>query len=175
MIIRKATAADLDGVARIYEHIHTEEEAGRAQIGWVRGVYPERATAAAALERGDLFVGEQDGALVGTAIFNQLQVDTYALAPWQYPAPDDEVMVMHTLVIDPTVKGHGFGRAFEAYYEEYARAHGCRYLRIDTNAKNEAARRFYQRLGYREIAVMPCNFNGIAGIDLVMLEKKIDL
>ena len=38
--IRKATAADLDAVALIYSHIHTEEEQGRAVIGWQRGIYP---------------------------------------------------------------------------------------------------------------------------------------
>lgn len=174
MIIRKATAADLDDVAKIYDRIHTEEESGRVSIGWVRGVYPERATAGAALARGDLFVEETEGRIVGTAILNRIQMDTYRDAPWQYRVPDREVMVMHTLVIDPCVKGHGLGSAFEAFYEKYAKENGCPYLRIDTNARNETARRFYAGRGYREIAVLPCDFNGIAGINLVLLEKKAD-
>ena len=37
MEIRPATAADLDGVAAVYDAIHDEEEAGRAVIGWVGG------------------------------------------------------------------------------------------------------------------------------------------
>ena len=36
--IRKADAADLDAVVRVYEHVHDAEEAGPAQVGWVRGV-----------------------------------------------------------------------------------------------------------------------------------------
>lgn len=172
--IRKAAAADLDAVARVYEHVHDVEEAGSAQVGWVRGVYPVRATAEAALERGDLFVEEADGAVVGTAVLNQLQVDVYAGAPWQYDAPDDQIMVLHTLAVDPLSGKRGLGRAFAAFYEQYARAQGCRYLRIDTNAKNANARRFYAGLGYREIAVRPCTFNGIGGVDLVLLEKKLD-
>lgn len=47
--IRKATAADLDAVSGIYARIHDEIEAGRASIGWLRDVYPTRATAEAAL------------------------------------------------------------------------------------------------------------------------------
>ena len=54
--IRLATAADIPAVAAIYECIHDMEETGRAQIGWVRGVYPTAATAEAALIAGDLFV-----------------------------------------------------------------------------------------------------------------------
>lgn len=171
--IRKAARADLDAVCRIYDQIHTAEERGEATIGWQRGVYPERETAEAALARGDLFVQEQNGEIVGTAILNQTQVDSYAGANWRYDAPDSEVMVLHTLVIDPEAKSRGLGREFAAFYEGYALAHGCRYLRIDTNARNARARRFYQKLGYAEIGVVPCTFNGIAGVQLVLLEKRL--
>ena len=116
---------------------------------------------------------EQDGEIVGTAILNQTQVDSYAGANWRYDAPDSEVMVLHTLVIDPEAKSRGLGREFAAFYEGYALAHGCRYLRIDTNARNTRARRLYHSLGYKEISVAPCTFNGLSNIDLVLLEKAL--
>ena len=176
-MIRKATAADIDAVASVYEHIHTAEETGEASIGWIRGVYPERETALAALERGDLFVEtdeiQGESVVVGTAILNQTQVDVYEGAPWRYDVPADQVMVMHTLVIDPFVKGHGYGRRFAEYYEQYALSKGCHYLRIDTNARNTAARAFYKKLGYEEIDTVPCEFNGIPDVKLVLLEKRI--
>ena len=135
------------------------------------GGYPVRATAEAALERGDLFIEESDGQPVGTAIINRIQVDVYRNAEWQYPAPDDQIMVLHTLVIDPRAKGRGLGRAFVDYYEQTARDCGCRYLRMDTNALNANARAFYRKLNYREIGIQPCDFNGISNIQLVLLEK----
>ena len=52
---RKAAASDIDAVTAIYDAIIAEEEAGRAATGWKRGIYPVRATAEAALTRGDLF------------------------------------------------------------------------------------------------------------------------
>ncbi len=172
-IIRKATSSDLDAIAAIYDHIHTEEEAGHVKIGWVRSVYPTRITAEEALERGDLFIAEHDGKAVGTAVINQIQVDAYAGAPWQYDAADDEIMVLHTLVIDPYTKGQGFGSSFVEFYEKYALENGCSYLRMDTNVLNAAARKFYSHRGYSEIAVVPCRFNGIPDVDLVLLEKKL--
>ena len=48
---RRATAFDLDAIEGIYDRIHDECERGRATVGWIRGVYPTRATAQAALER----------------------------------------------------------------------------------------------------------------------------
>lgn len=41
------------------------------------------------------------------------------------------------------------------------------------NARNTVARSFYRKLGYREIAVVPVTFNGIPGVDLVLLEKYL--
>lgn len=171
---RKATAADLDAVSAIYDHIHTEEEAGRTTIGWVRDIYPTRATAEAALCRGDLFVEEQNGTVVGTAILNHLQGDEYTDAPWQIAADNDHVLVMHTLVIDPAAKGHGLGTAFAQFYERTAREKGCTALRIDTNARNIPARTLYNKLGYREVTIVPCQFNGIDGVELVLLEKAVE-
>ena len=170
---RKAEHADLDAVCRIYDNIHTAEEQGRAVIGWKRGIYPGRATAEAALARGDLFIEEMNGTVVGTGILNQLQVDVYAGAPWSHDAPESEVMVLHTLVIDPQAGTPGLGRAFAAYYEQYALSHGCRYLRIDTNERNARARAFYHKLGYREIGIVPCTFNGLEAVRLVLLEKTL--
>ena len=171
MNIRKATAEDIPGVARVYEEIHDAEAAGLSTTGWLRGIYPVRTTAEAALERGDLFVLEEDGTILGAGIINQLQVDVYEGAPWEHAAADDEVCVLHTLVISPKAAGRGLGKQFIAYYETYARDHSCPELRIDTNVKNIRARRMYEKLGYREIAVVPTVFNGIPDVQLVLLEK----
>lgn len=174
-MIRKATVHDIASIERIYDHIHTAEETNKAVIGWNRNIYPVKSTALMALDRDDLFVLADDtsGKIVGTAILNQIQVPEYYGAPWEYDAPDHAVMVMHTLVIDPEEKHKGYGREFARFYEEYAALHGCQYLRIDTNAKNLAARAFYKTLGYREIAIVPCVFNGLPDVELVLLEKKL--
>ena len=174
MAVRKARQDDLDGVEGIYERIHDEEERGHSTIGWLRGVYPVRATAEAALERGDLFVLEDGGQVAAAAIINQLQVPEYADCPWACPAPDDQVMVLHTLVVDPLAQGKGYGRAFVAYYEDYARRCGCPYLRMDTNARNLRARELYAKLGYAEPGIVDCTFNGIPGVRLVCLEKRLE-
>lgn len=173
-MIRKATREDLSAIEAIYHQIHTMQEQGKTVIGWQRGIYPTRQTAEAALAREDLFVQTtEQGQVVGAAIFNQIQDDFYASAPWQYPAEDHQVMVMHTLVTAPDAQGQGYGSAFAAFYEEYALQQGCQYLHIDTNERNLTARRFYQNRGYREIGVCPCDFNGLLGVRLVLLEKKL--
>lgn len=173
-MIRRATTEDLDSIATIYTSIHDEEEAGRVVIGWNRAIYPTRATACNSLLANDLFVMEIDGKIVASAIINQKQVPCYESANWHYKASASEVMVLHTLTVNPSLSKCGYGREFIAFYESYALSHGCHYLRIDTNEKNERARRMYAKLGYEEVDVVPTTFNGISGVNLVCLEKRIE-
>ena len=137
----------------------------------MRGVYPTRATAQAALDAGELFVLESDGTVYAAGRINREQVPVYAEVPWAHDAAPEQVLVLHTLVVDPAAAGHGYGTQFVRFYEQYAREHGCPELRIDTNAKNANARRLYAYLGYREAGIAPCTFNGIDGVALVCLEK----
>ena len=169
----KATSEHIDAIAAIYGRIIDAQEQGRLTVGWQRGVYPTRQTALDALGRGDLFVCVDGGQVAAAAIINRIQVPVYAEVGWLYPAGPDEVMVLHTLVVDPLMAGRGYGSAFVAFYEGYGRQSGCPVLRMDTNEKNAAARRLYARLGYREAGIVPCVFNGIKGVGLVCLEKKL--
>ena len=151
--ILKAQKSDIDSIKRIYERIHDEEEKGLTTIGWVRNIYPTKKTAEEALERGDIFVMSDSGKIVASAIVNQVQVDEYKDAKWTNDTAAQNVMVLHCLVVDPLEKGSE--------------------LRMDTNAVNTRARRLYRSLGYKEIGIVPCLFNGIPDVQLVCLEKHL--
>ncbi len=174
MIIRKANCEkDVIAAAEIYNEIHTEEEAGRVTTGWQRAIYPTIADARSSLEKGELFVMAEGNEIVASARINREQVDVYALADWSVDAPDDEVMVLHTLTVSPRHARKGYAKKFLSFYEAYALQNGCRYLRIDTNERNERAREMYRKQGYTEVGVVPCVFNGISGVNLVCLEKTL--
>ncbi len=174
MNIRIATAEDVNAVAEIYEHIHDREEAGEIAVGWRRGVYPTRETARNAVLLGDLFVLEDGGRVVAAGRINREQLPEYSSAGWKHRAADNEVMVLHTLVVESSAGRHGYAGAFLDFYEEYARENGCRVLRIDTNERNAVARAMYKKRGFSEAGTAPCTFNALPNITLVMLEKKLD-
>lgn len=172
-MIRKAREEDIPQVAEIYGRILENEAAGRVSTGWQPGVYPTARTAREALAQDELYVMEESGSVAAAARINRAQVDVYAQCPWQYEAPAEQVMVLHTLVVDPRTAGAGYGTRFVDFYERLARESGCPFLRMDTNERNTPARSLYRRLGYREAAVLPCTFNGIPGVRLVCLEKYL--
>jgi len=112
--------------------------------------------------------------VTAAAKIDQTQVPEYVNASWRYPdVPSSQVMVLHTLVVDPARSGQGCGTRFVRFYEQYALEQGCPYLRMDTNARNAAARRLYAHLGYWEAGIVPCTFNGIPNVQLVCLEKLL--
>ena len=172
-MIRKAVSSDLDAVVTIYNEIIQLQEDGAITVGWIRGVYPTRATAEDALRREDLFVIEKDGAILGSAIINQLQVDVYAKAGWRHEVDAEKVWVLHTLTISPKASGLGLGKQFVDFYESYALDHGCCALRMDTNERNLVARKMYKKLDFEEIDMVPTVFNGIPDVNLVLLEKYL--
>ena len=174
MEVRKAEKRDIDSIEKIYERIHDGEENGLTTIGWIRNVYPTRKTAEEALARDDLFVMTDNGEIVAAAVINQIQVEEYKYAAWKYDAKDEEIMVLHGLAVDPLQKNKGYGKAFVAFYENYAKQRGCAALRMDTNVRNTKARNLYHKLGYEEIGIVKCVFNGIPNVQLVCLEKYLD-
>lgn len=172
-MIRKAVSSDLDAVVTIYNEIIQLQEVGAITVGWIRGVYPTKATAEEALRRKDLFVMEKDGVILGSAIINQIQVDVYAKAKWRYEVDAEKVWVLHTLTISPRAGKRGLGKQFIDFYESYALDHGCCALRMDTNERNHVARKLYKKLGYEEIDIVPTVYNGIPDVNLVLLEKQL--
>lgn len=171
--IRRATKENIPAIAAIYDAVLQKEEQGQYTIGWIRGIYPTEDTAKTAVECGDMFVMEEDGKIIASARINHEQMPAYASVPWSVEVPEEEVMVMHTLTVDPERNGHGAGDYFIQFYEEYSLQQGSHVLRIDTNEKNLNARRKYASAGYMECGIIPCEFNGIPDVRLVCLEKVL--
>jgi len=172
-MIRMATEKDIPMIVRIYDKILELETAGQTHTGWRKGIYPTEETAMYALTKNEMFVFEEDGRILGAARINQEQGPEYARCQWKYDAPESEIMVIHTLVVDPDESGRGIGSKFISFYESFASNCSCRYLRLDTSAANAAARALYRKLGYTEQGVVSCVFNGIEDVKLVCLEKKL--
>nr|WP_315019769.1 GNAT family N-acetyltransferase [uncultured Aminipila sp.] len=172
-MIRKATQNDIEGIVKIYDAIIKKEEEHSLCVGWKRGVYPTEDTAEKALNKNELYVLEDNNHIVAAAIINQTQVLEYKNCNWTYQVQDDEIMVLHTLVVDPEKSNKGYGKKFVEFYEEFSAQSGIEYLRMDTNAKNLGARKFYKKIGYQEVGVVSCEFNGIEGVQLICLEKRL--
>ena len=172
-MIRLATEHDLAAIAAIYDEILDHEAATVSYTNWQKGKYPCRATAENALRKGWLYVMEEDGQAVATAIFNHEQLPEYDKLPWQYPAAGDEVFVIHTLCVPPSQAGHGRARAFVAFAEALGREKGSTVMRLDTYEGNAPALAMYPKLGYRTVGRTMFHFQNLIWENLTCFEKRL--
>ena len=59
----------------------------------------------------------------------------------------DDDFYLQTIAVDRELRGGGVGSVLMDFFQERARASGSTRLSLDVSAKNEAARRFYERRG----------------------------
>lgn len=110
---------------------------------WVKDLFHERWGSPRIVTRGRVhridqlsgFVAEDQGAQVGLV--------TYRI----------EGDACEIVSLDSLLEGRGVGSALVAAVNEVATKHGCKRLWLITTNDNTAALRFYQKLGYRLVAV----------------------
>ena len=169
-MIRRATAADIDAITASYDELFEHERIHGSNTQWIQGLYPTRETAARGVERGEMYVYYKDGQLAASMILNSHQAAEYYEIPWQYEALDDEVLVIHTLCVPPSMAGKGLGTLMVGFATGYAIAAGKRLIRLDTNAKNLPAQQLYRKLGYRLAGSHHALHEGALDTELVYME-----
>lgn len=112
---------------------------------WQHGVYPTRASAEAALGRGDLYVCLRAGEIAAAVVVNREQAAEWEGVTWRASGP---AMALHTLVVAPRFARQGLGRAAVAFAADTARAAGCKALRLDLYPGNPAAVGLYRSMGF---------------------------
>ncbi|AIQ14206.1 GNAT family N-acetyltransferase [Paenibacillus durus] len=142
--IRKGRIEELEQImALIAECVRVMQEGGSDQ--WDES-YPNAEVIAGDIERGTLYVCEEDGAVAGIVVLDEIQLEPYRQVDWvQIEGPH---LVMHRLAVHPQVQGKGIARRLISFAENFAEEQGYKSIRMDTYAKNDRALELYRRLGY---------------------------
>lgn len=172
-MIRKATEKDIDEVAKGYEELFDYEDKNGSTTNWVRGVYPTRETAKKGVDAGTLYVLEENGKICAHMVLNDDQPPHYDDIAWEYPAERNEVRVIHTLCVLPSMKGHGYATQMVRFALEKAKAEGCKAMRIDTEIGNIPAQTLYKKAGFRLAGEKTVLHEGVLKRTLVFLEYKL--
>lgn len=67
---------------------------------------------------------------------------------------------LNLLAVRPRLRRKGIGRCMIRWLEESALVAGISVVHLEVRAKNRSAQAFYQRLGYRSIAITPGYYQG---------------
>lgn len=151
-MIRLAVFADLEQIEDGYREHFAYERAYEAYTVFQEGVYPTRKDAEKALHDGALYVYEEEGAILGSMIFNGQQPKEYQGIAWPSLATSEQVMVIHLVMVRPSRAGQGIGSALVKKALLMAEQRACTAVRLDTGEQNIPAVSLYQKLGFQVVA-----------------------
>jgi ribosomal protein S18 acetylase RimI-like enzyme len=142
--IRRARKDEMDEIMELIAKCVQVMQAGGSDQ-WDEH-YPNREIISLDIERGSLWVCEENNAVAGILVLDEHQSEQYEEIEWtETQGPH---LIMHRLAVHPEVQGKGIARRLSTYAEEYARQNGYSSIRLDTYAKNTRALALYPKLGY---------------------------
>jgi N-acetylglutamate synthase-like GNAT family acetyltransferase len=127
--LRRARAEDATAVAELVNRAYVKyvPRMGHPPVPMVED-YPD------VIRRHQAWVVEEDGALAAVLVL----------------IPEDDMLLIDNIAVEPSYQGSGLGRRLMAFAESEALRQGFSSLRLYTNEKMTENIAFYSRLGYRE-------------------------
>lgn len=173
-MIRKATFDDIELIEDTYNEHFKHEMAYGAFTIFKKGIYPTRKDSEKAIDVGTLYVYEENNSIAGSIIVDKTQPIEYTKIVWGQTLANDEVMVIHLLMVRPSKSGKGIATSLVRYAIELAVNNSCKALRLDTGSQNIPALSLYKKLGFQIVAAAPMNVgNAIEHSGHLFLEKRL--
>ena len=145
MKIRSATLADREGLSRLTAEVHELHREARPDVYMEFDPEQFRKEISDTLYRPDsiLLVAEEEGELAGMALLTLRQPPNPILKPRLYA-------FLEELSVGERFRGQGIGTALFAAAKEQALRRGAVSLELQVWSFNEAALRFYEKMGMKE-------------------------
>jgi ribosomal protein S18 acetylase RimI-like enzyme len=157
--IERGTVEDINTLAELYDDLNDYLSTNTNYPGWIKGIYPIRETAEEGVKNGTLFVIRRNNEIAGTIILNQDQPDAYNNVRWGVDAKEQEVIVVHTLAVNPRFMKLGIGKKLMEFAVDYSREQKVRTLRLDVFYKNSPAIALYEKSGFTYVDTVDLGLN----------------
>jgi GNAT superfamily N-acetyltransferase len=136
VIVREARAEDLDAVVALQrEDVIREVHEDDVPVSAYRAAFDE----ITADDHQQLLVGELDGEVVSIAQVTWVRRLTYV---------GGEMGIVESVRVRSDLRGRRLGEQLMRHVLDLARRRGVVRVELTTNARRDAARRFYERLGF---------------------------
>ncbi|MUH35796.1 GNAT family N-acetyltransferase [Zobellia amurskyensis] len=111
--------------------------------------YPSQQAFESDIERGELYVLEEDGQIIGTIVLSTLMDEEYV--PIEWLTPSDKNIYIHRVSVHPDFQGKGMAQKMMAFAENYAQENAFVSVRLDTFSQNKRNQRFYEARGFERL------------------------
>ncbi|MBT2160168.1 GNAT family N-acetyltransferase [Zobellia barbeyronii] len=111
--------------------------------------YPNKEAFQLDIERGELYVLEEDGQIIGTIVLSTLMDEEYV--PIEWLTPSDKNIYIHRVSVHPDLQGKGYAQELMTFAEDYARKNSFASVRLDTFSQNKRNQKFYETRGFERL------------------------
>ncbi|MCC8356984.1 MAG: GNAT family N-acetyltransferase, partial [Oscillospiraceae bacterium] len=120
-----------------------------------------------------LYVCIRENEVCGSIIIDDKQPSEYGNICWSRWCGDKEVMVIHLLMVRPSMSGKGIAASLVKYAIELAESNSCKALRLDTGSQNIPAVSLYRKMGFEIVATAPMKVGDVIAHDNHLFLEKI--
>jgi len=113
--------------------------------------YPQEKDFINDIQRGDLYVSERDGKLVGFICINNIEPAEYNWLSWSL---NGDCMVVHRMAVNSSLRRSGIGTELMKFADNLALASNIRYLKTDTYSINTKMNALFKKCGYALVGEM---------------------
>jgi GNAT superfamily N-acetyltransferase len=149
IMMRKAVMEDTKGIMEIIKETISEMRTYN-NIQWDES-YPQEKDFMNDIQRGDLYVAEREGKLVGFVCINKVEPVEYDELKWPL---NEDCMVVHRMAVNPNYRRSGIGTELLKFVDELALANNIRYLKTDTYSINTKMNLLFTKCGYDLVGEM---------------------
>ena len=157
----KAQKDDLSFIYNIYDRIINHLENTHNFTGWKKGIYPTDEVANKAFDNNELFkLVNNENVIIGTTVLNHEQSIYYSDVKWSYQEKNEkEILVVHTLCIDPNYLKLGYAATLMELIKEYAKKINAKAIRLDVSFNNTPGYNLYLKSGYKDVGKVNLHLN----------------
>ena len=176
MRFQKANENDFAVIQKFYwdviDHIH-ENNIGSENLGWEKGVYPSDAFLRRSLANGELYTLTENDALCACVILNSECNEGYRDCPWSIVCSDDDVLIPHTLAVNPKMQGKGIGKIVVKNVLAIAKSENKKSVRLDVMGACKVAERLYLGCGFQFVAAKNMYYEDKGWTEYKMFELNL--
>ncbi|NOQ71038.1 MAG: GNAT family N-acetyltransferase [Crocinitomix sp.] len=146
MKIQKAIATDTELIFTLLKSVaaHMREQ---GIMQWNEN-YPTLEHVIGDIVAENVYLGMEDGIIMGVISIDANQSPEYDEMPWKYT--DGKVLVVHRLAVSPSAQKKGIGKQLMDFALNTAIEEGYTAIRLDAYSKNQGTLHFYENRGYQK-------------------------
>ena len=146
--LKKASIRDLDQIRALYWRLLDSSLEYGQILQWKKNIYPNDDDWKAYIVKGEMYLILEDMNVIGAVAVTNAQSQEYKKIYWKIKADDQEVAVVHLLMILPEYQGGGAATAALDEIIKLAAGKQKKVVRLDAIDTNVPAQKLYEKYGF---------------------------